>query len=103
MRPVPPNSRSTLTFHDCMRDGRKLGSVNDGASAAAPAEDTALSILMLLVVFPVAEADSGFTTGGLPVSPVKYPVLLWLTMTAYAPRTTVLPSAFGFQMTPRRG
>src|SRR5215475_828378 len=103
MTPVSPNSRSTLAFHDCIRDGRKFGSVNVGASAAAPACVTAVSILMLLAAVPAAWPDSGFTTGGLPVSPVKYPVLLWLTITAYAPRTTVLLSPLGFQMTPTRG
>src|SRR5262245_28320893 len=103
MRPIVPSSRSTFTFHDCIRPGRKLGSVKVGATeAAAPAPPIALPMLMLLVAVPDACAESGVTSGGLPVSPTKYPVLDWFTMIAYAPRTAVLPSPVGFQMTPRR-
>jgi len=59
--------------------------------------------LTLSVIEPAAVTRYGVTIGGFPASPLKYPVLVWLIMTAYAPRTTSLPSAVGFQMTPRRG
>ncbi len=69
MRPI---SRSTLTFQDCIRPGRKFGSVKVGADdVAAPAPLMALSSLMLLAAVPLACADSGVTIGGFPVSPVK--------------------------------
>jgi hypothetical protein len=44
---------------------------------AAPAAPViALSSLMLLAAVPAACADNGTTSGGLPVSPVKYPVFV---------------------------
>src|SRR2546422_239730 len=101
---MPPISRSTFAFHVCMRDGWKLGFVVDGASVAAPdAPPIALSSRILLAAVPDACADSGVTSGGLPDSPVKYPVFDWLIITAYAPRTASLPSLVGFQITPTRG
>ena len=60
-----------FTFHDCIREGRKPGSVNAGLSAAAPALAMALPRLMLFAAVPFACAASGVTIGGLPVSPEK--------------------------------
>src|SRR5262245_43178867 len=71
IRPIVPISRSTLAFHDCIRAGRKFGSVNAGFKAVPPAPPIALSSLMLLVAVPDACADNGVTSGGLPVMPVK--------------------------------
>jgi hypothetical protein len=72
MMPVLPNSRSTFAFQDCIREGRKFGSVNAGDTlVAAVVPPIALSILMLLAAVPAAWPESGVTTGGLPVSPVK--------------------------------
>src|SRR5579862_4343751 len=103
MTPVPPIWRSMFTFHVCIRPGRKFGSVKDGASDAAPEALSALASLMLLVAVPEACPEIGVVSGGLHASPTKYPVLVWFTMTAYALRTTVLPSLPRFQMRPRRG
>src|SRR4051812_49615939 len=84
--PTPPSRQIRLpssSSQACRRRGKNRGWVTVGAApAAAPALLMALSSLMLLAVVPFACADSGDTIGGLPVSPAKYPVLLWLTMTA---------------------
>ena len=68
---MPPISRSTLTFHVCIRPGRKFGSVNDGFNAAAPVPVSALSSLMLLAAVPAACPESGVVSGGLLASPTK--------------------------------
>src|SRR5881296_2158373 len=53
IKPSPWSSRSTFTFHDCIRLGRKFGSVNVGATlVAAPAPPIALSSLTLLAAVP---------------------------------------------------
>src|SRR5438874_1599745 len=86
-----------------MRPGRKFGFVVLGASPTAPACVTAVSSLTLLAAVPEAVTLSGVTSGGLLAIPLKYPVLVWLIITAYAPRIASLPSSVGFQITPTRG